>query len=83
MIQSYWLCNGNRLLETVRQIVHEDAECQILALMEDGLFERCIWLPPALFAAALWDCGQSFDRLLTQTAQRPDVVFADASSQLI
>ena len=59
----------------VRQLaVHEDS--QILALLEDGLFDRQIWFPAALFAAALWDCGQSIDQLIHETALRPDVVFA-------
>ena len=68
------MCIRDRL-DTVRQLaVHEDS--QILALLEDGLFDRQIWFPAALFAAALWDCGQSIDQLIHETALRPDVVFA-------
>ena len=75
LVQSSWLTNGGAMLDTVRQLaVHED--CQILALLEDGLFDRQIWFPAALFAAALWDCGQSIDQLIRETALRPDVVFA-------
>ncbi len=75
-VQSYWMANGRKLLETVRQIMHEDTECQILALLEDGLFEKHIWLPAAMFAQALWDCDMEFEKLLIQTAQRPDVTLA-------
>ena len=75
LVQSSWLTNGGAMLDTVRQLaVHEDS--QILALLEDGLFDRQIWFPAALFAAALWDCGQSIDQLIHETALRPDVVFA-------
>ena len=75
LVQSSWLTNSGAMLDTVRQLaVHEDS--QILALLEDGLFDRQIWFPAALFAAALWDCGQSMDQLIHETALRPDVVFA-------
>lgn len=77
MVQSYWMINGNKLLETVRQIMREDEDCQILALLEDGLFEKNIWLPSAMFAQALWDCDMDFESLMAQTAQRPDVTFAN------
>lgn len=74
LVQSSWLTNGGAMLDTVRQLaVHETADSRLL---EDGLFDRQIWFPAALFAAALWDCGQSMDQLIHETALRPDVVFA-------
>ena len=78
LTQSYWLQNGAHLQSIVNLLLQGDPECQILALMEDGLFETSIWLPTALFAATLWDSRTSFPQLLTETAQRPDVVFANA-----
>lgn len=77
LAQSYWLQNGSHLQSVVRLLSEGDPGCQILALMEDGLFEAAIWLPTALFAATLWDFEIPFSRLLAETAQRPDVVFAN------
>lgn len=77
LAQSYWLQNGERLQTIVRLLAEQDADCQILALMEDGLFETSIWLPAALFAATLWDSEKPFPQLLAETAQRPDVIFAN------
>ena len=73
-----WMQNGAHLQSIVNLLLQGDPECQILALMEDGLFETSIWLPTALFAATLWDSRTPFPQLLTETAQRPDVVFANA-----
>ena len=78
LTQSYWMQNGAHLQSIVNLLLQGDPECQILALMEDGLFETSIWLPTALFAATLWDSRTPFPQLLTETAQRPDVVFANA-----
>lgn len=77
LAQSYWLQNGEHLQTIVRLLAEQDADCQILALMEDGLFETSIWLPAALFAATLWDSEMPFPQLLAETAQRPDVIFAN------
>ena len=76
LVQSEWMIHGDALVQTVRRLHEGDPGCQILALLEDGLFERCIWLPAALFAGALWDTGMPFDTLLARTARRPDVCFA-------
>ena len=78
LTQSYWMQNGAHLQSIVNLLLQGDPECQILALMEDGLFETSIWLPTALFAATLWDSRTPFPQLLTETAQRSDVVFANA-----
>lgn len=66
-----------QIVHLARLLAQGDPDCQILALMEDGLLEAAVWLPTALFAAALWDYDVPFPRLLAENARRPDVVFAN------
>lgn len=77
LAQSGWMLNGSAMLDAVRQLAGGSRDAELLALMEDGLFERKIWFPAALFAAALWNCTLPFQELLTAAAHRPDTVFAN------
>ena len=46
---------------------------RLYGLLEDGLFERDIPLPAALFAGLLWNPETDFSELLRTCAQRSDV----------
>lgn len=70
-IQAEWMTWGDRCRQTVAQLAKE--QTALYGLVEDGLFEREIPLPAALFADILWDCERDYGLLLRQCAQRPDV----------
>ena len=56
----------------MRQLSAQDVE--LYGLVEDGLFEREIRLPVALFAEILWNCDRPYSEILYEVAQRPDVL---------
>ena len=70
-----WLAHGDRFLDTVRQYASAP-NAALYNLVEDGLFDREIALPVALFVESLWDCGRPWPDILRETAQRPDVAMA-------
>lgn len=70
-----WLAHGDRFLDTVRQYASAP-NAALYNLVEDGLFDREIALPVALFAESLWDCGRPWPDILRETVQRPDVTMA-------
>ena len=71
VIQAEWMVYGEKCREMIAEWAKN--ECELYALVEDGLFEEAIPLPTALFAEMLWDCDRPFPELLMETAQRPDV----------
>ena len=72
-VQGEWLAHGEKCLETARQYASQE-NTALYNLLEDGLFERGIPLPAALFAESLWDCSRDWRDILRETAQRPDIV---------
>ncbi|MBQ8510104.1 MAG: hypothetical protein IJ493_09390 [Clostridia bacterium] len=76
-IQAYWLANADRALEMVRVMCGETkGDTCITALVEDGLFERNIMYPVALYAEMLWDCGGDIKEMMSRVALRDYVTFA-------
>ena len=71
-VQGYWLENFGQLRRTLEHL----PGAAVYALVEDALLEEVCWYPVALYAAALWDSGQSDSGLLCLTARRPDTVLA-------
>ena len=70
-IQAEWMTWGAVCQATVRQMAASPVA--LYALLEDGLFERDIPLPAALFAGLLWNPEADFGKLLRTCAQRSDV----------
>ena len=70
-IQAEWMTWGAVCQATVRQLAASPVA--LYALLEDGLFERDIPLPAALFAGLLWNPEADFGELLRTCAQRSDV----------
>ena len=71
-IQSDWMTRGDMCRQTIEQLSAQNVE--LYALAEDGVIERGMTLPVALYAAMLWNPGQNFADMLRETARRPDVV---------
>lgn len=75
--QAYWMQNGGKALEMVKTMADaKNGDLDITALVEDGMFEKNLMYPVALYAEMLWDCNAEFDHLLSQVALRNDVTFA-------
>ena len=76
-VQAYWLANADRALEVIRSLQQDKAgELCITALVEDGLFEKKMYFPVALYAEMLWNTGADLKVLMAETAQRDWVDFA-------
>ena len=71
-MESEWLHHGERCLETVRQFAAQK-NAALYNLAEDGLFEREIPLPAALYAECLWNPAWSWPDILRDTARQPGV----------
>ncbi len=72
-IQAYWLRNADVAMEIIRMYGPDDT---IASLVEDGMFEKHIWFPVALYAAMLWDNKADIKDLIAKTALIPQVEFA-------
>lgn len=72
-VQAYWIRNAHYALELIR---HFDENTIVEALVEDGMFERGIWYPVALYAEMLWDSTRSAADILGTVALMPNVRFA-------
>lgn len=76
-IQAYWMAYAGKAYEMVKLIRDETGgDTHITALVEDGMFEKQIMFPAALYAEMLWDCGRDTKELLSEVALRSYVEFA-------
>jgi hypothetical protein len=76
-VQAYWIAHAdlaNRAVKLMKDI--KKGELYISALLEDGMFEREIIYPAALFAEMLWDPEREIKALMSDVALRSDVIFA-------
>lgn len=76
-VQAYWIAHAdlaNRAVKLMKDI--KKGELYISALLEDGMFEREIMYPAALFAEMLWDPEREMKALMSDVALRSDVIFA-------
>lgn len=71
-VQGYWLKNLGQFRRTLAHL----PGAAVYALVEDALLEDACWYPVALYAAALWETGQTDGELLCTVARRPDTVLA-------
>lgn len=75
--QAYWMRNGAKALEMVKTMADaKSGDMYVTALVEDGVFEKNLMYPVALYGEMLWDCNAPFEELLSLVALRMDVTFA-------
>ena len=67
-----WLDHGEICRDMMRLYAHQ-AGTAVYNLVEDGLFEREIPLPVALYAELAWDCEQDWRALRRDVLERPDI----------
>ena len=77
--QSYWLDNAE-IAYAVIQNMHaaKNGNLLITSLVEDGLFERRIWFPVALYSAMLWDTNSTAKDLIKAVSTWDCTYFANA-----
>ena len=77
LLQAQWLKNGPKALEMLRTI-QKNAKDDIVvtALVEDGMFEKNIYLPAALMGMMMWEREMEFSDILCEAALSRHVVFA-------
>lgn len=76
-LQAYWIRNADAVLEEVRHMTNErNGKLIVSALAEDGMFEKNIWYPMAMFAEMLWNADKDIKDIMCDTALMPNVVFA-------
>ena len=68
-ISGEWLDHGESCQEVMRLYAYT-ANTAVYNLAEDGLFERLIPLPVALYAELAWDCEQDWRALRRDAVQR-------------
>lgn len=75
-VQSYWFINAAYAHEAIKLFTkNKNTICE--ALVEDGMFEKHLWFPVALYAAMLWEPQTDTGSLISQTALIPNVYFAN------
>ena len=76
-IQAYWLTSAPKAHEMAKVLRDcKDGDLYVTALVEDGMFERNIMFPVALYAEMLWDTEGDTSELINQVALREYVDFA-------
>jgi len=76
-IQAYWLAYADKAQEMVRLMQQEkQGDLCVTALVEDGMFEKEIMYPAALYAEMLWDAEADIKETLSMVALREYVTFA-------
>lgn len=75
--QAGWLVNSDKASETVKELCRlKGGDLCILALVEDGMFEKNIMYPIALYSEMLWDCKTNVKTLIGEVALRDYITFA-------
>ncbi len=72
-LQAYWISNAAYVKRTVETLQEDHL---VAALVEDGMFEKNVWYPVALYAEILWDPHRKMEEVMAETALIPDVKFA-------
>jgi len=76
-VQAYWLRNADVALDTIKQMTDgRNGNLVISALVEDGMFDKNIWYPIALYAEMLWSVDKDIKDIMCDVALIPEVVFA-------
>ena len=77
LLQADWLENAEYARRTVAAVAKHGEHATLQALVEDGLFEREIPFPAALFAEMLWESETAVTRLIARVAKYPAITFAN------
>ncbi len=76
-IQAYWMTYADKAHEMIRLMQQErNGKLVITGLVEDGMFEKHIYFPVALYSEMLWDCTSPTNDLINAVALRDYVDFA-------
>lgn len=76
-IQANWIAHADKALEMVRVMREcKQGDLCIYALVEDGMFEKNVMWPVALYAQMLWDCDEEIKSMMSRIALKSNVVFA-------
>ena len=76
-VQANWIKNLKYMQKTISRIVELRKDNNIQAVVEDGLFEKEISLPAALYAETLWNCSKDSDETLKEVLLFPCVKIAN------
>ena len=73
---AYWMVNGDKAQDMLQKLCAlKGSEMTITALIEDGMLEKNIMYPAALYAEMLWDPRQDLKTMMADVAQRGYVTF--------
>lgn len=76
-IQAYWLTSAPKAHEMAKALRDfKDGDLVVTALVEDGMFEKNIMFPVALYSEMLWDTNGSTTDMINEVALRGYVDFA-------
>jgi len=73
-VNAYWVKNAQYAYDVVKLLIEKNSNTLVTALLEDGMFEKQIYLAAALYGEMLWDTDSSMEELLCKVALRKDVV---------
>ena len=75
---AYWMVNGDKAQDMLQRLCAlKDGQMTVTALIEDGMLEKQIPFPAALYAEMLWDPHQELKTVMADVAQRNYVSFCD------
>ena len=73
---AYWLVNGDKARDMLQALCAvKGSEMTVTALIEDGMLEKKIMYPAALYGEMLWDPHQDLKNMMADVAQRGYVTF--------
>ncbi|MBO4594478.1 MAG: hypothetical protein J5697_02110 [Clostridia bacterium] len=75
--QANWIYNCEKARETVKLITENAKDVNVQGLIEDGMFEKEIPLPAAIYAETLWDSEKSGKDILNEVIKFPCVKAAN------
>lgn len=75
ILQGDWLQNAEYYKRVVKIIAEQGNDVVIEGLVEDGILERQISMPVALYAEILWDLESNINELIGRVAKYPCVNF--------
>ena len=75
--QSYWITNAPLAYKVIKTMADaKKGGLCITALVEDGMFEKDIMFPVALYSEMLWDNNTDINKMINEVALRNYVTFA-------
>ena len=75
--QANWVYNCDKVQKTVEFIVKHTKDVNVQGLIEDGMFEKEIPLPAAIYAETLWDSEKPGKDILNEVIKFPCVKAAN------